>query len=324
MENQQVDDPKRSRTLDTSSANPELFAALATAQGQVQTVEKDGFNNERRYKYATGEAMIRASRTPLSANGLAFFYSWERVPLDVVEGDTGKGDIGNQFVCANVRMHFVLSHKGGGVIRGTAELDAIASRARTPDKAVAATLTYMHGFVIRGLLGLDREDEDDDAVDRRSDEGGWTRGPQRQPQHRSSQREDPRAAQPRTNGRPTDKGRSKPEAAAEAGARKPAATNGKPAAKADAATVAARKAMADAAKRYDSVAEACGVKPRPWLDIASEAIGRKWIAGDPHPMADYEAALQAYLTEIADLEASAGVDASYDQRVPDEDAVYDR
>ena len=165
--------------LDLSKATPDMLAALAKAQAEVQTVGKDGRNKDKNYNYSSAEAMIRGSRKPLGDNGLAFLSSWTRQPLDAADQD-----IGNQFVCANVKLHFALTHASGGVITGTAEMDAIGSRARPPDKAVAATLTYMRGFLLRDLLNMDRADEDADAVDRRDEGNGWSRGRERPQQRR--------------------------------------------------------------------------------------------------------------------------------------------
>lgn len=150
--------------LDLSRATPDLYAALVAAQAAAETVAKDGTNSQRGYRYATAEAMIRAVRGPLAANGLAFFSSWTRE--EVVQPG---GPIGNQFVCAVVVIHWALVHRTGAVIRGACEMDAIGSAARPPDKAVAATLTYMRGFVLRDLLNMDRAQEERDAIDQRSD-----------------------------------------------------------------------------------------------------------------------------------------------------------
>lgn len=171
--------------IDLSTVTPDLLAALSKAQAAVGTVGKDGNNKSAGYRYASGEAMIRGSRGPLTDNGLAFFSTWTREAT----ADAG-GDIGKQFVCASVRLHWVLSHAGGGMLSGVADMDAIGSARRPPDKAVAATLTYMRGFILRELLNMDRGDEDGDAVDARNDDQGWTPRQQRRP---APPREDPRA-----------------------------------------------------------------------------------------------------------------------------------
>ncbi len=153
--------------LDMSEANAALFAALAKAQQAAATVGKDAKNTQRGYNYASAEAMVRAARKAMEDTGLAVLSTWTQTPAELPEG----GDIGNQFACATVIEHFVITHADGGYIRGRAEIDAIASRARPYDKAVAAAATYMHGFVLRHLLNLDRAEEGEAAVDQRGEEG---------------------------------------------------------------------------------------------------------------------------------------------------------
>lgn len=148
--------------LDTTKAGAELYAALAAAQADVASIGKDGTNTQRGYRYATTEAVIRGSRQHLAAHGLAFLSTWAQALPEVAPGDIGK-----QHVAARVTIHWALGHAAGGQITGTATMDAIGSPARPPDKAVAAAVTYGLGFVLRGLLLLDRADEDEHAPDRR-------------------------------------------------------------------------------------------------------------------------------------------------------------
>ena len=148
--------------LDLTKSTPELQAALARAQAAVGSVGKDGTNTQRGYRYATTEAMIRGSRQHLAAHGLAFLCSWSQALPEVAAGDIGK-----QHVAARVTIDWALAHEAGGQIVGTATMDAIGSPARPPDKAVAAAVTYGLGFVLRGILLLDRADEDEHAPDRR-------------------------------------------------------------------------------------------------------------------------------------------------------------
>lgn len=154
--------------LDLSGINPPWCAAMAKAQAEVETVGKDGRNEEGRgYSYATGENMIRGSRTPLTSNGLAFISSWVAEPVE----QGAEGDIGNQFVGAMVRVSFALTHADGGYATGTANMAAICSRRRPPDKAVAATLTYLRGFILRDLLNMDRDQVNPhEDTDQRADE----------------------------------------------------------------------------------------------------------------------------------------------------------
>lgn len=151
--------------LDLSKTTPEFWASFVAAQAAVQTVGKDEKHDQRGYKYATAENMIRGTRNPLTSNGLAFLSAYERID-PVGPG----GPIGNQFVCATIRVHFAIVHTSGAMLRGTADMDAIGSPARPPDKAIAAATTYVRGFILRDLLNMDREEEDKDAPDKRDDD----------------------------------------------------------------------------------------------------------------------------------------------------------
>lgn len=165
--------------IDDTKTTAELMAALAKAQSEMETVGKDRKNTQSNYNYATADNMIRGSRGPLTKNGLSFVVTWSQEPVDAQPGD-----IGNQFVGAVVTGHWRLFHASGGILRGTAVMDAICSRARPTDKAVAATLTYMHGFILRGLLNMDRAEESGDDVDRREESDFAGRRPQQHQQRR--------------------------------------------------------------------------------------------------------------------------------------------
>jgi hypothetical protein len=300
--------------LDTSEASADLFAALAKAQADVESVGKDGKNTQRGYKYATTEAMIRGSRQHLAAHGLAFFSTWSQSLPEVMEGN-----IGDQFVAARVTIHWVLGHASGGQITGTAHMDAIGSKARPPDKAVAAALTYGLGFVLRGLLLLDRADEDEHSPDRRPE-------PEPEPP-KAKVKPDPlweaykaqRAAVARVlrvpepeahqrlladagvvhGGDPTDieaermiaaaerllapPAEPRPEPTPEPAPKAKAPAKGKakpePEPAQDGATpsiVHTRNAFRSAYRAYQEECAAQGEKPMPWKQLASKAIGMAW------------------------------------------------
>lgn len=149
------------QTLDTTGATGALWGALAKAQADVTSVGKDGTNTQRGYRYATTEAMIRGSRQHLADHGLGFISTWK-----AHEPPASVGDIGKQHVAARVEIHWALGHEAG-VVKGIATMDAVASPARPNDKAIAAAVTYGLGFVLRGLLLLDRAEEDEHSPDRR-------------------------------------------------------------------------------------------------------------------------------------------------------------
>lgn len=151
--------PIATSPLDLSHATPELWAALAKAQAAVKSVSKDGYNADKRYAYTTADSMIAAGGMARSAAGgeLAVVTAWEQEVVEPPES-VGTKDGPGQWPVALVTLHFAIGHAGGGYIRGTASCHAIGSRARPPDKAVAAALTYAEGFVERGIMRLDRSE----------------------------------------------------------------------------------------------------------------------------------------------------------------------
>lgn len=148
--------------VDASHANGALFAALAKAQEQAQTVKKEGRNTQGRYLYAEADDMIAAGREARRGTGLSLLTTW------ALEEASTPGEYGNQWVSHRVAVHWVLAHSDGGYLTGAAYVDAVASRGRPPDKAIAAALTYAEGFVERGLMRLDR-DENPEDVDQRQE-----------------------------------------------------------------------------------------------------------------------------------------------------------
>lgn len=159
-------------TIDMSKATAEILKALARAQQAALTVGKDGENTHLKNKYASAEAMIRASRHAMADTGLAFIA----VPRIVAEYPKPH-EHAKQWVSAKIEKVFVLTHESGSIIRGVAEGYAIEGGPRAADKATAAGDTYLHGFILRNLFNLDRAEEDKISVEAREDfeEAGDTR-----------------------------------------------------------------------------------------------------------------------------------------------------
>lgn len=152
--------------IDTSQAGPELFAAIVGAQSAMQTVGKDGRNNQNGYNYATAEAMIRATRAPLASVGLAVFHAVSFEPIETDPATRGK-----QWVGGFNRFELILAHSSGDFLRMTSRAPVIVRSSTPEDKAMAASDSYHYGFMLRNLLNMDRAEEGPEAVDRRGDEG---------------------------------------------------------------------------------------------------------------------------------------------------------
>lgn len=244
--------------LDLARATPELFAALARAQSAARTVGKDGKHDQKGYTYATAEAMIRAFRAAIDGTGLSLISTWEWRDVEPIE-------VGKQWITGIVVEHWIIAHESGGYVRGASECHVVESAGRPRDKATAAALTYMHGFVLRQILNLDRDDEGAAAVDRRPDMEGDTApnygrrgGSDRRPDRRHP--EPPRAAEVRVV-------RSEPAA-------RPAA---RPAATPPGDDYAAkRRELGDELNAFlEECERQTGVR-REWSDVLSEALGEPW------------------------------------------------
>jgi hypothetical protein len=73
-------------TSDTTHL-PELYSALAAAQGDVQSVEKDKTNEYSKYRYASADVLIDEARRALSAHGLSVIpVGYEVLSCEVCRG----------------------------------------------------------------------------------------------------------------------------------------------------------------------------------------------------------------------------------------------
>ncbi len=123
-----------------------LFAALVKAQQSVKPVEKDSKNSFHHYRYASSEDVISESRRALSSNGLAFTVTSYRV---------SHGEHGMMLHAA-----YLLAHSSGECIEVTSETPIIPEKGRPEDKATATAETYNLAYTLRGLLLIERVDED--------------------------------------------------------------------------------------------------------------------------------------------------------------------
>jgi len=140
---------------------PKLAAALVAAQADAEAITRDGKNTQRGYKYTTADQVSGAARASLTANGLA----WMRRSTTVLPPGLDQCNIGNQSYPGDVLIDWVLVHESGATLTGSARVPIVAAPSRPHDKAQAASITYGSGYVLLGLLCLDREDEN--APDRR-------------------------------------------------------------------------------------------------------------------------------------------------------------
>lgn len=258
-------------TMDFSKATPELLNAFCRAQERGGTVGKDREAQQR--GYVSGERMIQEAQACLDKLGISLLTpSWTILPATATSGALGQG----QYVSGLVRLAWALVGHGG-VITGVCEMHAVASPSRPTEKAEASTLTYMMGYLVRGLFLLARGERDEYDVSRRDDRDAHERQQDernQQPQQQETRDEaPPRAA----------KTSRKPAAAREQQVRPPAAPPpAPPVSKPAAASLpdtspeanAARQRAGEVQRAYKKACGFRGLAPRSYDEVVLDATGR--------------------------------------------------
>lgn len=126
---------------DISHANPELFAALAKAQGEIENASKNAANPHFRSKYADLAEVLNTIRPVFSANGLSLFQT---------PGYDGS--------VANVTT--VLAHESGGYITSTAS----CVPAKADAQGIGSATTYLRRYSAAAVAGIAQEDDDGNAA----------------------------------------------------------------------------------------------------------------------------------------------------------------
>lgn len=134
---------------------PELFAALAKAQGEMTVANKDREVTEKRKtkdgrqfstkrSYATLESVTDATRPILSKHGLCLMQHPET-------DDRGR-----------VVMHTIIGHSGGGWIRSsmTGSTEGLQQRGV---QALGSVITYLRRYTWMAACGIAQADDDDDG-----------------------------------------------------------------------------------------------------------------------------------------------------------------
>ncbi len=118
-----------------------IAAALAKAQSQIRSAEKDRENPHLKASYATLASVWNAAREPLSAAGLSVTqpssYNADRKSVIVVT---------------------VLMHGSGQWIRSELELPVIQA---TP-QGIGSAITYARRYALSAVVGIAPDDETDD------------------------------------------------------------------------------------------------------------------------------------------------------------------
>lgn len=129
-------------------------AALAKAVLAVRNAAKDSKNAFHKYAYTSTEGMIVACREALSDNGITLTRCKSSVTMTTDP--------------AMLMCRFIVRHSGGYTELIEIQWPVIPEKGRPFDKALAASLTSSLGYVLRDLLLVPRQDEDE-HMDKRDD-----------------------------------------------------------------------------------------------------------------------------------------------------------
>jgi hypothetical protein len=138
--------------MKTSESITEISAALALAQAEIETAEKDRVNPHFKQGYATLASVWEACRKPLTKHGLS-----------VVQSPGADGTI--------VTLTTMLLHKSGQWFQDTLTM---ASRDNTP-QSIGSAITYARRYALASMVGVAPDDDDGNAGSgRNQDHNGGT------------------------------------------------------------------------------------------------------------------------------------------------------
>lgn len=122
-------------------ATPDLFAALAIAQGKVENATKGSQNPHFKSRYADLAEILNTVRPVFAAEGLSILQS------------TG-------FDGAVVSVSTVLAHKSGGYVSSVAS----CVPAKTDAQGIGAATTYLRRYSLAAMAGVAQEDDDGNSA----------------------------------------------------------------------------------------------------------------------------------------------------------------
>lgn len=127
--------------MDTSKATPELFAALAKAQAEVENASKNSANPHFKSKYADLAEVLNTIRPTFARHGLSLLQS------------TG-------FDGALVSVTTAIAHSAGGIVTST----AACVPAKTDAQGIGSATTYLRRYSLAAMAGVAQEDDDGNAA----------------------------------------------------------------------------------------------------------------------------------------------------------------
>jgi hypothetical protein len=123
--------------MNLEHSTPELFAALAKMQGEVENATKGSLNPHFKSKYADLAEVLNTVRPVLAANGLSVIQS-------------------PSFDGAVCHVTTTIAHASGGYITGTMS----CVPAKQDGQGVGSSTTYLRRYSLAAVCGIAQEDDD--------------------------------------------------------------------------------------------------------------------------------------------------------------------
>ncbi len=157
--------------MNLEHATPDLFAALAVAQGAIEGAKKDSTNPAFKSKYADLSSVIEAAQKPLATSGLSLTFSMGHEPTGIA-------------------VTPLLAHKTGGYIL----FDTLRVPCEAKAQQQGSAMTYARRYLTMSILGIPTEDDDGHAASQRPQE--TRREPVQNPQRAPERAPEPKPAAP--------------------------------------------------------------------------------------------------------------------------------
>ena len=123
--------------MDLEHANAALFAAMATAQAQIENAKKDSVNPHFKSRYADLAEVLNTTRPVLARNGICIMQSTD-------------------FDGSMVYVTTTLAHKDGGYVQSI----SCCVPGKTDAQGIGAATTYLRRYALAAACGIAQEDDD--------------------------------------------------------------------------------------------------------------------------------------------------------------------
>jgi len=127
--------------MNTEKATPDLFAALAKAQAEVENATKGSVNPHFKSKYADLAEVLNTVRPTFAKHGLSLLQS-------------------TAFEGSLVEVTTLVAHASGGFVSSVAS----CVPAKTDAQGIGAATTYLRRYGLAAMTGVAQEDDDGQAA----------------------------------------------------------------------------------------------------------------------------------------------------------------